>query len=72
MFNIMNNISTSLGYKGRGASSGDVTALRRKLAEARTYEQTDKKRGILRTTDIVSFKPSFNVYSQITGLPLRK
>ena len=68
----MNNISTSLGYKGRGASSGDVTALRRKLAEARGYEQTDKKRGEMRMTDLVSFKPALNIYSQITGAPLRK
>jgi hypothetical protein len=72
MFNIMDNTSTSFGYKGKGASGTDVTALRRKLAEARTYQPTDKKRGILRITDIVKFKPTFNVFSQITGLPLRQ
>jgi len=62
--------STSIGYKGKGASSADLTAIKRKLAEARGYSQTDKKRGTLRMTDLVSFKPTFNVYSQITGVPL--
>jgi len=62
--------STSIGYKGKGASSADLTAIKRKLAEARGYSQTDKKRGTLRMTDLVSFKPTLNVYSQITGVPL--
>ena len=68
----MDQTSSSFGYKGKGASGTDVTALRRKLAEARSYQPTDKKRGTLGITDINSFKPMFNVFSQVTGAALRQ
>jgi hypothetical protein len=65
----MNN-STSIGYKGKGASGTDLTSIKRKLAEARGYSPTDKKRGSTPVTDLISFRPTFNTYSQIVGSPV--
>jgi hypothetical protein len=62
----MSDNSTSFGYKGKGGSSSDVTALRKKVAEARLYNSTLKTRGALKVNEIKQFKISFNTYSTVT------
>lgn len=68
----MSDNSTAFGYKSKRASSGDVTALRKKVAEARSYNSTLKTRGALKATEIKQFKISLSTLSIINHIPLSK
>jgi hypothetical protein len=59
----MSDNSSAFGYKSKNSSSSDVTALRKKVAEARSYQSTLKTRGALKVTDIKQFKSSLSTLS---------
>lgn len=67
----MSDNSTAFGYKSKCASSGDVTALRKKVAEARLYNSTLKSRGSLKVPEIKQFKTSLSTLSIINHSLLR-
>jgi len=67
----MSDSSTAFGYKRKNASSSDVTALRKKVAEARLYQSTLKTRGALKVPEIKQFKTSFSTLSIINNALLR-
>jgi hypothetical protein len=60
------NIMSGLGYKGKGATSSDVTSMKKKLAEARSWSQTPKGKGVTTVADIGSFNPTLTTYTQVT------
>ena len=52
---------------GIGKTSTEVTAMRRVLAEARSWEPTSKSKGTTPITDVIRFKQNYNLYNNVTG-----
>jgi len=63
-------MSTSFGYKGKGASSSDVTNMIRIRAAAANWSQNIKDKGSLSSSDISVFQQTLNTYAEVTGNPI--
>lgn len=68
----MQNQSNSIGSKGKYTSASQVTEIRKQKVQAALYNTNAiKTRGAVSITEVRKFTPDLNVYSEITGSPLR-
>jgi len=68
----MQGQSNSIGKKGKYSTASQVTEIRKQKVQAALYDANNiKTRGTTSVAEVKKFTPDLNVYSEISGSPLR-